>query len=290
MRWRKTCSKAYTPTHLHTPIHPHPDGIIPRVPARERTYRTEAIVLRRKDFGEADRVLTLFTPELGKVRVVAKGIRRPASRKAGHLELFTRSKLLLAKGRDLDIITQVETVSAYRALREDLLRGAYAAYAVELLDKFTPDEQENREMYDLLCAALGWLCDSPDLALTARYYELHLLGLAGFQPQLYRCVVGGEEIVAEDQFFSVEAGGAVCARCGVERARPPTDLAPVSMSALKHLRYFQSNAYASALALKVRPSVHVEIERLLARYITHILERQLKSVEFLKLVRRESVA
>ena len=254
------------------------------MPSRDRTYRCEAIVLRRKDFGEADRLLTLFTPELGKVRVVAKGIRKPASRKAGHLESFTRVKLLLAKGRDLDLITQVETIAAYRPLREDLLRGAYASYAVELLDKFMPDEQENREMYDLLCHALDWLCDSPDLALTARYYELQLLGLAGYQPQLFECVIGGEKIVAEDQYFSFDGGGAVCAHCG--EAAP--GVAPVSVNALKHLRYFQSNAYAKAIALKMRPGVHAEIDRLMIRHITHILERQLKSVEFLKLIQREA--
>ncbi len=254
------------------------------MPARERTYRTEAIVLRRKDFGEADRVLTLLTPEHGKLRVVAKGIRKPASRKGGHLELFTRSRLLLAKGHDLDIVTQAETVNAYRPLREDLLRGAYASYAVELLDRLMPDEQENREMYALLRDALDWFCAATDLALSARYYELQLLGLAGFRPELRRCVVRGEEIVAEDQFFSAALGGAVCARCG--EARP--DVMPVSQAALKHLRYFQSQSYATAIGLSVRLSVHNEIEHLMLRYITSVLERQLKSVEFLKLIRRET--
>lgn len=252
------------------------------MPARERTYRTEAIVLRRKDFGEADRVLTLFTPDRGKIRVVGKGIRKPRSRKAGHLELFTCSKLLLAKGRDLDVVTQAETVEAHRPLREDLLRGAYAAYAVELLDKFTPDEQENQELYELLRAALLWLGDAPDLALTARYYELHLLSLAGYQPELRQCVIGGEKIVAEDQFFSASEGGAVCAKCG--ELRP--EVVPISMPALKHLRYFQATPYATAIVLKVRPAIHSEIERVLLRYITHILERQLKSVEFLRLIRK----
>lgn len=261
-----------------------PDGIIPHMPARERTYRTEAIVLRRKDFGEADRVLTLLTPEQGKVRVVAKGIRKPASRKAGHLELFMRSKLLVAKGRDLDLITQAETVNAYRPLREYLLRGAYAAYMVELLDRFTPDGQENRELYDLLCHGFGWLCESPDLALTVRYYEVQLLGLAGFQPQLRECVVRGEQIVAEDQFFSPSDGGAVCARCGPEHP----DAIPVSMNALKHLRYLQTQPYAKIIPLQVRPGLHDEIEHVLARYIANVLERQLKSIEFLKLVRRQS--
>jgi DNA repair protein RecO (recombination protein O) len=256
---------------------------MPRVPVRERTYRTEAIVLRRKDFGEADRMLTLFTPERGKVRVVAKGIRKPRSRKAGHLELFTCSRLLLAKGRDLDVITQAETVNAYRPLREDLLRGAYAAYAVELLDRFMPDEQENSELYALLRGALGWICVSPNLALTARYYELQLLSLAGFQPELRQCVAGGEKIVAEDQFFSPEEGGVVCAKCG---SAGPSRV-PISISALKLLRYFQAHDYASAIVVHVRPAVEAELERILLVYITHLLERQLKSVEFLKLIRRE---
>jgi DNA repair protein RecO (recombination protein O) len=266
-----------------------PDGIIRPVPLRERTYRTEAVVLRRKDFGEADRVLTLFTPDLGKVRVVAKGIRKPRSRKAGHLELFTCSRLLMAKGRDLDLITQAETVNAYRPLREDLLRGAYAAYAVELLDKFTPDAEENRELYGLLKEALGWLAVTDDLALTARYYELHLLSLAGFQPQLYRCVVGGEAIVAEDQFFSVVEGGAVCARCGTDPAKAPPGIFPISTEALKYLRYLQSNPYAKVSALKVRSSAQAEMEYVMARYITATLERQLKSAEFLRLIRRENL-
>ena len=87
---------------------PNPGWYNRFVPGRDRTYRTEAIVLRRKDIGEADRILTLFTPGAGKVRAVAKGIRKPRSRKAGHLELFTCAKLLLAVGRDLDIITQAE--------------------------------------------------------------------------------------------------------------------------------------------------------------------------------------
>jgi DNA repair protein RecO (recombination protein O) len=154
---------------------------------------------------------------------------------------------------------------------------------VELIDRLTPDEQENREIYDLLCHGFTWLCESPDLALTVRYYELHLLGLAGFQPQLRYCVVGGETIVAEDQFFSPSRGGAVCARCGPNRP----DVMPISMEALKVLRYFQAQPYAKARAMKIRPSLHAEIEHVLARYLASVLERQLKSIEFLKLVKRE---
>lgn len=271
---------------------PNPGWYNPCVRGRERTYRTEAIVLRRKDIGEADRILTLLTPEYGKVRAVAKGIRKPRSRKAGHLELFTCSKLLLAVGRDLDIITQAEGVEPYRPLREDLLRSAYGSYMVELLDRFTPDAEENPDMYDLLRQGLSWAATAADLAVAARYYELHLLGLAGYQPQLRRCVVCTRELEAVDQFFSASEGGVVCPSCAAQRAgRPgPSGRLPLSLGALKLLRFMQQSPYSKVAALSVSGRTQSEVEYLLARYITEILERQLKSIEFLKLIRRGEVA
>jgi DNA repair protein RecO (recombination protein O) len=261
------------------------------VPTRERTYRTEAIILRRKDIGETDRLLTVLTPEKGKIRVVGKGIRKPRSRKAGHLELFVCAKVLLAKGHEFDLVTQAEMVNAYRPLREDLLRTAHASYAVELLDKFTPDSEEHRELYELLRHALEWLCTAADVPLATRYYELQLLTLAGFQPQLHRCAQCGEVLKPEDQFFSVLDGGVVCRACaapaeGFTLLRP--GLVPLSLNALKVLRYFQTQPYAKATAVAISQTTQNDVERILARYIISILERQLKSVEFLKLIRREA--
>jgi len=89
---------------------------------RQRLYRTSAIVLKRQDFGEADRILTLFTPERGKLRVIAKGVRKTTSRKSGHVELFTYSNLLIAKGRNLDIVTQAEMIRPFLGLRQELPR------------------------------------------------------------------------------------------------------------------------------------------------------------------------
>jgi DNA repair protein RecO (recombination protein O) len=134
---------------------------------RVRLYRTEAIVLRRSDFGEADRLLTLYTPEWGKLRVIAKGVRKPTSRKSGHLELFTHSRLLVAKGRNLDIVTQAETLHSFRALREDLLRTGWAYYAAELLDRFVEEGIEDRPLFNLFLATLGWLCEDVVLRTAA---------------------------------------------------------------------------------------------------------------------------
>ena len=116
---------------------------------RERLYRVQAIVLKRTDYGEADRLLTLFTPDLGKMRAIAKGVRKPSSRKSGHVELFTHSALLLAKGRHLDIVTQADTIDAFMPLRENLERVGYAYYLAELVDRFSEEGTENRALFDL---------------------------------------------------------------------------------------------------------------------------------------------
>src|SRR3989304_1681077 len=93
-----------------------------RMTSRERLYRTEAVLLRRPELGEADRLLTIYTPAHGKLRVIAKGVRLPKSRKAGHLELFNRVELLVARGRDLDVVTQADTADTFAGGRDDLMR------------------------------------------------------------------------------------------------------------------------------------------------------------------------
>jgi DNA repair protein RecO (recombination protein O) len=249
--------------------------------ARARVIRTETIVLRQQHFGEADRLLTLLTPECGKLRAIAKGVRRPSSRKAGHLDLFMRTDVLLALGRNLDIITQAQTLDPYRALREDLLRSSYASYCVELLDCFTPDGEANHELYRLLANTLSRLNTSDNLALTARHYELQLLDLVGFRPELERCLGKGEQIKPEDQHFDALAGGVLCSSCGSQRR----GARPISVDALRLMRFLQRSPYAAVQQLRVRPKVAAELERTQLRYITVQLEKQLKSVDFLERVR-----
>lgn len=254
------------------------------MPSRVRSHRVEAVVLRHSDWGEADRLLWLFTRELGKLRVIAKGVRKPRSRKAGHLEPFTRVSLLLAWGREMYIVTQAEAVDTYLALREDLVRVGYASYVVELLDRFTYEEGENRALYRLLTETLERLNTEPDPAFSVRYYELRLLDLAGFRPQLFHCVRCQAEIKPEDQYFSAEHGGVLCPRCGLGMH----GVRPVSMPALKILRHFQRSSYAEARRAHLSANVDRELENLMSYYLTYLLERNLNSPAFLRQVRKTS--
>jgi DNA repair protein RecO (recombination protein O) len=250
---------------------------------RQRSFHLEAVVLRHKDWGEADRLLWLFTLEMGKIKAIAKGVRKPRSRKAGHLEPFTRVNLLIARGRDLLIITQAETVDAYLPLREGLVGVTYASYVVELLDRFTYEEGENRTLYRLLVDTLTRLSQANNIDSVLRYFEIRLLDIVGFRPRLFQCAICGSEILPQDQYFSASQGGVLCPSCGARI----TGSIPISMGALKYLRHFQRSNYSDAMRAQVSPILNQEIEAIMQLYMTYLLERSLNTPVFLRRVRKD---
>lgn len=250
---------------------------------RVRVYRTEALILRRSDFGEADRLLTVLTPERGKLRLVAKGARKPSSRKSGHVELLSHGQYMVAVGRELDIITQAETLEPFLPVREDLGRTTYGQYFAELADAFTAERDENRPLFYLLKDALGWLCDAGDLPLVARYYELHLLGLVGYQPQLFICGGCKKRLEPEVNYLSAADGAVLCRKCGYDQV----GTIELSVNALKVLRFLQTGDWEVCRLLRLSPESHAEVERTLNHYLTYHLERKLKSVDLIHRLRRQ---
>src|SRR5215467_6887570 len=143
--------------------------------ARSRLYRTPAVILKRMDLGEADRIVTLFSRDEGKIRAVAKGVRKTTSRSAGHLEPFTLSDVLFATGRELDVISQAATLEAFREVREDLDLTTHAYYLAEVVDLLTEDRQENRQVFDILVDALHDLARIRDVRLVLVVFHVRLL-------------------------------------------------------------------------------------------------------------------
>jgi DNA repair protein RecO (recombination protein O) len=253
------------------------------MPRQERTFRTTAIILKRRNFGEADRLLTLITPDRGKLDAIAKGARKATSSKTGHVELFTCADMLISQGRDLGIVVQAEMTEPYLELREDLQRGAYASYSAELLDKFTePGDEDLSQAFTLLNETWQRLCVEDDLRLVIRYYEIHLLGALGFRPELQECVYTRREIQAEDQFFSYAEGGVVSPMA----AQNAQLLIPVTMVTLKMLRHMQRSPFELVKTVQVNPKLHHDLEQILLGYITYLLERRLQSVDFIRRLRR----
>lgn len=251
---------------------------------RERQYQVNAIVLKRTDVGEADRLLTLLTAERGKLRAVAKGARKPMARKTGHVELFNFVALSVHVAREIDIITQAQTIEPFLAVRDDLDRLGYAYYFAELIDRFVEEEMEQRDVFDLMYNALHWLGETAQLPRTARYFEIQLLDTLGYRPQLHICIQSKEELLPEENFFSPEGGGML----KPEYRSLYRDAISVPVNALKVLRFLQGHSHAQVEQLNLSTQVESEVEAILHYYITHLLERNLKSIDFLNTLKHSA--
>ena len=249
----------------------------------DRLQTVEAVIISHKEFGEADRLVNLFSLESGKIRALAKGVRKIHSRKAAYLEPFMHSKVVLARGKTFWIITQADAIFNNPAIRDSLSKTSQAAYIMELADRFSIEEEPERAVFRLLVDTLKRINDHPDAFNALRFFELRILDQAGFRPDLAMCVGCGKEITAQDQFFSGEQGGILCPACGKLHNRVRT----VSMNTLRYMRHFQRSAYSELDQVAVPPDVQGEMTALMNSYISDVVERKLNAPDFLKQINRE---
>jgi DNA repair protein RecO (recombination protein O) len=181
--------------------------------AAVRYYKSEGLVLGHHDLGDADRIVTVLTPEEGKVGAVAKGARRPQSKLAASVQPLTQGRFMFYRGRGLDAITQAEVVHSFRPLLHDLDRLTYAAYTAELAGEVARERDPAQELYRLLLATWEALATAEFsvLEVIARRFELGLLQAAGYCPTLDGCTGCGK--LPGPFLFSAEAGGLVCPAC-----------------------------------------------------------------------------
>jgi DNA repair protein RecO (recombination protein O) len=233
-------------------------------------YRDTAVVLRTWKLGEADRILALYTRDHGKVRAVAKGVRKSRSRFGSRVEPGRHVTVQLYKGRgELDTVTQVELLDAWASLRESLDRFARASAMLETVDLVTPDREPEPALYDLLVGALRTLAER-DAPLVLAGFFWKLLALEGVEPMLEACVRcdAPEPLVAYD----VREGGVLCDGCrsGV----------PIADDTLEVLRMMLGGRLGAALARPVDATTG-EVDRLAVATVEHHLERRLRSLAVL---------
>lgn len=248
-------------------------------------YRTEAIVLRTRNLGEADKILTLFTKSRGKVNAVARGSRRPRNHLMGVSQPFTHGAFLIFRGRNLDSVSQGTIIDSWLYLREDLLKMAYASYMVELVDRLTEEYDPNERVYSLLVATFGQLrTDGLEMRLT-RFFELNFLRLIGIEPQLERCVGCDSIMTAGNELrFSPREGGILCPTCQQSR----TDALFLSVGAYQVMRWLATADITRLSVLQMPKTVEAEVEEMLRSFIYFHLQRPLKSLEFLYTIRGTS--
>lgn len=248
-----------------------------------RSYRTEAIVIRRVNLGEADRILTLFTRDRGKISAIAKGSRRIKSSLSGSTELCSFSAFQIAVGTNLDIVTQAELRNAFLGLRSTLERISRSLYTLEFVAEFLEERQPHGELFDTLLSALYSLEQAvyPDWVISG--FEIQAMALLGYAPQIRICVVCGRPVTAAPQRFTASLGGVVCRECAPSQ-RDSMRITQDAMDAMNRLGSTQL-----PLLGKEEPDAVVarEVRRLLRAHIRVRAEKEMKSRRFIERIRAE---
>ena len=254
--------------------------------------KTEAIVIRTLPLQEFHKIITFYTPDFGKVKAVAYGIKSPRSRLGGSLELLNYGTLIFRhrENRELQNLTDFSLLNGFDAIRSDFTRITYGCYFAELVDSSAAEGIANPEIFDLLRTTYQFLAHADDIPLLARGFEIKFLDCAGYGPELMRCVHCGTAVKgisvhgkseATTKFgiaFSIRYGGVLCAGCE-NRDGAAFTIAPGSRELLKMLRKSEWERFN-----RIRASTqnHQELKRVLSRFIEYHTERNLKSLKFIE--------
>ncbi len=247
-----------------------------------RRYTTEAIVLSRFDYGEADRIMTLITPGGGKLKAIAKGVRRQKSRLGGSVEPFAELRLVLAHGRTFDVVTEVAVLHPWLNLRDDLVSFGTASYIAELASGTMEERHPSETVYLLLKRAYEILDAGMAPSRVARWFEMRLADELGVRPEVDRCVECGRLLEADERYRWVPPlGGVLCQRC----PGPPYERVGLTLEGLKLLKAYQRMDVEGLAGLRIRPTVEREVETGMREFLAYSLDRSPRSLAFLDEVR-----
>jgi len=244
-----------------------------------QSSKTSGIVLKGTNYGEADKILTVLSERLGKIKVIAKGVRRIKSHLAGSLEPFMLVDLQLHEGRTFYIASGARIENDFPKIHSGLEKTAKAFFLGELVDKFVEENHPVPDIFELLYQALSFLeHNNRDLAIRA--FELKIIEAAGFNPELFECVHCKEKITAGENFWDGVEGGVICGGCQATMHHGKE----ISDETIKLFRFIVQNEYEKINLLKLNSDTETEAESILSEYIRNILEKDLKSQRFLKMI------
>lgn len=242
--------------------------------------KTSAITLKSRKWGEADRIVTLYTREIGKIRGIARGARRQKSRLGAALEPLTLCELNLFEksGDSLYRISQVDLIEPFMRFREDLTLMTAAARMANVVAAVTPDGDPDAQLFETLEQGLYSLIATDDPGLTALLFQIRLLGLTGFRPQTDQCAACGKTRIIQDPQFSPTSGGLVCATCAM---RQRFRCLPLSRGSVAFLQQALRLSPDTVTRLKAIGQVRCEVEEAIEGYVTVVAGKRLPPVNFL---------
>lgn len=242
-------------------------------------YKTLGIVVKRMNYGEADRILTIFTERFGKIKAIAKGVRKISSKMAGSLEPFALVNLQLYQGKNLYIVTGATIKQEFGVVDCTLKKTSHCFYLGELIDKFTEENQKNPEIFNLLVDVL-WLLRDEESCFWLRVFELKLIRLSGFHPELFVCVHCRETIIESSNYWDSVEGGLICPACQDKFHHGKE----ISNNLIKYFRFIVRSELKNIKNLKIPKMLEKEAEKILEEYLESVLEREIKSRKFLQQV------
>lgn len=238
-------------------------------------HKVEGIVIRTTDYGEANKILTLYTRELGKIGVMARGAKRPKSRLSSISQLFTHGQFVFQKTQGLGVLNQGEMIQSFRDLRGDIFLTAYAAYIVELLDKLTEQHEKNPYLYELLFQTLYYMDEGFDYEVLTRIFEVKMLRVAGIGLYVDGCAHCSAK---EGEFsFSIKEGGFLCHRCTHVDERS-LKINPGTAKLVRLFYHFDLHRLGS---ISVKPETKEQLKKVLEAYYDEYSGLHLKSRRFL---------
>lgn len=244
--------------------------------------KTEGIIIRSREYGEGNKIITLFSSEAGKITVMARGAKKPKSRLSSISELFTYGMYLFQQSTStgMGTLSQGEIIQSFRDLRQDLSKTAYAAYFAELVDKIVEDRERNPFLFHMLLTVYKYLDEGIDAEILARLFEIKILIVGGYRPEVNQCVScsGIEKINS----FSVKEGGFLCEQCK-EQDPQRYLLQPATIKLLRLLYHFDLERLGN---ISVKPETRAELKKILWLFMDHHTPLRLKSRNFLEQMSR----
>jgi DNA repair protein RecO (recombination protein O) len=237
--------------------------------------KCEGIVIRTTDYGESNKIVTIYTREWGKVGVMARGAKKPNSRLSSITQLFTHGYFLVQRGTGLGSVQQGEIITSFRSIGEDIFLTAYASYIVELTDKCTDDKKPNPFHFELLYQTLNYMNEGYEPDVLMNIYEMKMLNVMGLYPILNKCSVCGS---TDGHFsFSITEGGFICHRC-LGKDPYHLKLTPAAVKLLRLFYYFDLSRLGN---ISVKEETKAELKRVITAYYDEYSGLYLKTKKFL---------
>lgn len=244
------------------------------------SLKTKGIIIKRTNYGEADRILTILSERFGKIKAIAKGVRKISSHMAGSLEPFMLVDLQLHEGKTFYIVTGASIIADFPSLHKNLKKISRAYYVGELIDKFLEEKEKSDNIFRLFQEILSSI-NSECKEIFIKAFELKIIEETGFKPELYHCVHCKEKLISGENYWDQIEGGTICTNCQqiYKHGKKITD------EAIKMLRFIEKSDLEKMSCLKFNKNIENELEAIISEYIVNILERELKSKKFMEEVK-----